>query len=91
MVDLDPNIWKNKDLGVSQLPFLDEVEAQAMEDYAARAEGRPARVVTHYPRKPEFMIGELTVPSNITQILYTEPPVIPVAKKTVAPSQETTK
>lgn len=84
MVDLDPRIWKNKNLGESQLPFLDEVEAQSMEDYAARAEGRPARIVKHFPRKPEFMIGELTVPSNITQIVYEETPKpkTPVAKET---------
>lgn len=73
MVDLDPRIWDNPTLGAAvNLPFLDELEAQQTEDYAARVEGRAPRKVVHYPRHPEFMIGELTVPSNITQLQYVD-------------------
>jgi hypothetical protein len=73
MVDVDPRIWDNPTLGEAvNLPFLDELEAQQMEDYAARVEGRPARRVMHYPRKHEYMPGEETVNSNITQIVYVD-------------------
>ena len=73
MVDVDPRIWDNPTLGeANNLPFLDELEAQALEDHAARVEGRKPRRVVHYPRKPEFMPGEETVNSNISQIVFVD-------------------
>lgn len=73
MVDLNPEIWNNPTLGEAvNLPFLDELEAQIMEDYAARVEGREPRRVMHYPRRHEYMPGEETVDSNITQLVYVD-------------------
>lgn len=73
MVDVDPRIWDNPTLGEAvNLPFLDELEAQQMEDHAARVEGRAPRRVVHYPRKPEYPPGEETVDSNIQQIVYVD-------------------
>jgi hypothetical protein len=41
MTDLDPEIWKNKTLGAANnLPFLDEVSAQIIENRNAKAEDR---------------------------------------------------
>ena len=44
MVDLDPAIWENKTLGsANNLPFLDEVSAQIVENRDAKSEGRKPR------------------------------------------------
>lgn len=91
MVDVDPRIWDNPTLGEAvNLPFLDELEAQQMEDHAARVEGRKPRRVVHYPRKPEYLPGETTIDSNIQQIVYVDvdgdgipDPVVVVAPKKV--------
>src|SRR5882762_1801406 len=41
MVDLDPEIWKNPTLGAAATNgFLDEIQAQEIENAAAKREGR---------------------------------------------------
>jgi hypothetical protein len=73
MTDLDPEIWKNDTLGeVGAQPFLDEVEAQALEDANARRENRKPRIAVHTPRHPKFMDAN-TAPSDIRQIHFVDP------------------
>lgn len=67
MTDVDPKIWENQTLGsVGAGPFLDEVEAQAKEDYNARREGREPRVAFHPERYPKY--PELNVPSYVSTL-----------------------
>ncbi len=73
MTDLDPKIWNNKTLGsASKLPFLDEIEAQAAENRAARAEGREPAVVVHKDNYPKLIPSE-TVPSGISDVKVVHP------------------
>lgn len=51
MVDLDPSIWENPTLGSAvNLPFLDEVSLQTIENSDARREGREPRDMQHRSR-----------------------------------------
>ena len=46
MTDLNPEIWQNKTLGsANNLPFLDEVSAQIIENRDAKAEDREPEVM----------------------------------------------
>lgn len=76
MTDVDPKIWENPTLGaVGAGPFLDEVEAQAKEDYNARREGREPRIAYHPDRYPKY--PELNVSSTVST-LEMLPPGTPV-------------
>lgn len=56
MVDLDPEIWKNKTLGnAATNGFLDEQEAQAIENAAAKREGREPLIARRLHRYPGSM------------------------------------
>ncbi len=55
MTDLDPAIWENKTLGsASKLPFLDEIEAQELENRSAKAEGREPLVAIREDNYPAY-------------------------------------
>jgi hypothetical protein len=67
MTDLDPEIWNTPNLGsASPVPFMDEVEAQRVEDYDARLNNREPLIARRAPedRAPHFMEPH-TVPSSV--------------------------
>src|SRR5687768_15976090 len=77
MTDVDPKIWENPTLGEAAAgPFLDEVEAQAKEDYNARREGREPLVDYHVDRYPKY--PETSVPSSISTMEMLSPEELPV-------------
>lgn len=69
MVDVDPKIWDNPTLGeATNNLFLDEVEAQAKEDRAARREGRTPETIQREVRYPT-MPPSGSVPSSVSDKL----------------------
>jgi hypothetical protein len=53
MVDLDPKIWENPTLGdAATNGFIDEMEAQAIENAAAKREGRQPLIARRLHRYP---------------------------------------
>ena len=53
MVDVDPELWKNKTLGAAANgPFLDEETQQALENANAAREGRTPRQLDKAKRWP---------------------------------------
>lgn len=59
-----PELVNNPTLGAATTnPFLDQVEAQSIEDHNARIEGREARTVIAENRYPQFMPSG-SVPSS---------------------------
>jgi hypothetical protein len=77
MTDVDPKIWENPTLGAAGAgPFLDEVDAQAREDYNARREGREPRVAYHVDRYPKY--PDLNVPSSVSTFEMLSPDEVPV-------------
>lgn len=80
MTDLDPEIWNNPTLGAAaKNPRLDVIEAQEIEDRAAKIEGRePLEVVAEndYPGwTPPVDERTGTTPSNFNVLQYVEEPV----------------
>jgi hypothetical protein len=73
MTELDPEIWKNPTLGSATTnAYLDEVEAQTIEDRNARIDGREPKIAVHFPRYPQLAESG-SVPSEIKQLEFIEP------------------
>lgn len=87
MTDVDPKIWENPTLGaVGAGPFLDEVEAQAREDYNARREGREPLIAYHRDRYPKY--AELNVSSTVSTYTMLRPEEVPVEGEVIIPPVE---
>lgn len=68
-----PELVANPTLGeATATPFLDQVEAQRIEDFNARIEGREPLTVLAEGRYPHFMSAESVPSSTKDELTYVE-------------------
>lgn len=79
MTDVDPAIWDNPTLGAAtNSVFLDQKEAQMIENRNAAIEGRPARIVKKEGRYPGYVPDNPNDPSVEFGELHNDgTPVVP--------------